>query len=71
MPAFPPLPANGMPSNLPRSLNRLPGGGRDQNRAQKRIRSLAMSPGSAEVLSGNADVVFDVFNRIFDVEGVP
>ena len=30
-----------------------------------------MSPGSAEVLSGNTGVGLDVFDKIFAVEGVP
>jgi hypothetical protein len=30
-----------------------------------------MSPGSAEALSGNANVVFDLKNKKFDGEGAP
>ena len=47
------------------------GVGADRDRAQKRARSPAMSPGSAKALSGNANVILDVFDEIFDVEGAP
>ena len=57
--------------NCGRCTLKIPGGGHDRDRAQKRARSPAMSPGSAEALSGNADIVLDVFDKIFDVEGAP
>ena len=55
----------------PESLIRLSGGGRDRDRVQKRAQSPAMLPGSAEVLSGNASVGLDVFDKVFAVEGAP
>jgi hypothetical protein len=46
------------------SLYRLPGGGRDRYRAQKRTRLLATSPGSADAHSGDAGGIFAYFRQL-------
>jgi hypothetical protein len=41
------------------------------DRVPGRAQSLATSPGSAEALSGDANIDFTVVDEIFDVEGAP
>ena len=43
----------------------------DRDQVQKCAQSPAMSPGSAEALSGNTGVGLDVFDKVFAVEGAP